>query len=305
MPALTGWHQAFPWPQAHGASGAAGDWPAVLLVVLVCAVAAAYGRGVQELWCRRGTGAVLARWRVVAFAAGLATLLLAQSPLVRPVAERSLTGHMGQHMLLLVVAGPLLAAGCAGLPLTVAAPARVRRWLARLRVTGAGRWLRRPAVLAIMAGIVHTVVLWSWHLPGLYLAAVDDEVVHVLEHASLLAAAWLLWSTVVGRGWSGRTAVAGPVLLVATGMPAAALGAVLTFAPVPLYAPRALSPVDPLGDQQLAGLVMWIPMDVVAGVVAVALFVRWLARLDRAIPAGRDQLPPEPLPAGTEEVRAS
>ncbi|MBM0256541.1 cytochrome c oxidase assembly protein, partial [Micromonospora sp. 4G55] len=90
----------------------------MLAIVAVCLLAAGYGRGVQELWTRRGPRRVIPGWRVGAFGAGLLVLLGVEQGPVHDMAESSLAGHMAQHMLLLLVAGPLLAAGAAGLPLT-------------------------------------------------------------------------------------------------------------------------------------------------------------------------------------------
>jgi putative membrane protein len=283
---------------AHGEAGRAGRWTDLLGVLVLAALAAAYGRGVHELWARRGAGAVVSRWRAAAFGAGLLVVLAAQRGPVHEAAERSLHGHMVQHMVLLMVAGPLLAAGGAGLPLTLAAPRALRRGIARVRAGGPGRWLRRPLNFALIAAGVHTVVLWGWHLPRPYMWAEDHPFVHAAEHACFIAAAWLLWSTVLSPQAAGLNGPVGFLLLFATGMPAAALGAVLTLAPQPIYPADALAGPHPLADQQLAGLVMWVPMDVVMLVAAVTLFLRWLLALDRRTPAGRDLRPDrEEVPA--------
>jgi putative membrane protein len=277
-------------PLAHGASdGVAEGWWQIVAVLALAALAAGYGRGVQELWSRGGVGAVVSRPRVLAFLAGLAAAVLAQSPPVHELAEGSFAGHMVQHMLLLVVAGPLLAAGGAGLPLALALPRSGRRRLARLRGGGLARWLRQPANRAIAVAGAQAVALWVWHFPAPYLAALHSPAVHVAEHASFLATAWLLWAPMVGPRWQR---LAGPVvflLLFATGMAAAALGAVLTLAPSPLYPAEAFpAGGDPLREQQLAGLAMWVPMDVVVLTVAAGVFLRWLAGLERRSPGERD-----------------
>jgi putative membrane protein len=283
---------------AHGQQGRAEQWTALIGVLLIAGLAAAYGRGVHELWARRGRGAVLPWWRAAAFAAGLITVLAAQRGPVSAAAERSLHGHMAQHMLLLMVAGPLLAAGGAGLPLTVAAPRRIKGWAAVVRSTAAARWVRRPINLALLAAAIHTAMLWFWHLPRPYSWAEANPAVHAAEHACFIAAAWLLWSTVLSPRAARLSAPVGFLFLFATGMPAAALGAVLTLAPGPIYPAEALAGPDPLADQQLAGLVMWVPMDVVMLVAAVTLFLRWLVAMDRRTPAERDLRP------AREEVRA-
>ncbi|MEV4703126.1 cytochrome c oxidase assembly protein [Actinoplanes sp. NPDC049316] len=283
---------------AHADPGGADRWVEVSGLLAVTGLGAAYGRGVHELWARRGAGAVVSRWRAAAFPAGLVVILLAQRGPVHEAAERSLAGHMTQHMILLLVAGPLLAAGGAGLPLTLAAPRRVRTVIARFRAGAAGRWLRRPLNLALVAAGVHTVVLWLWHLPKPYMWAEEDAWIHGVEHLSFTAAAWLLWATVLAPGHRGLGGPATFLLLFAAGMPAAALGAVLTLASAPIYPAGALAGPDPLADQQLAGLIMWIPMDVVMLVAAVAVFLRWMVRLDRSSPADRDLRPSrEEIPA--------
>lgn len=260
-------------------------WAQLAGVLLIAALAAAYGRGVQEIWRRRGTGAVVPRWRVLTFTGGLVTMLAAQQGPIHEISERSLAGHMTQHMLLMLVAGPMLAAGGAGLPLTVAAPRRLRRGIARVRASAAGRWLRRPLNTALVAAGLHTVVLWFWHLPAPYEWVEGNSFVHGFEHLSFIAVSWLLWSMVLGLGAARLSPPVGFLLLFATGMPAAALGAVLTLAPTVLYAGYTLA------DQQLAGLIMWVPMDVVMLVVAVTIFLKWITSLDRSTPADRDLVP--------------
>ncbi|RZU75322.1 cytochrome c oxidase assembly factor CtaG [Micromonospora kangleipakensis] len=266
----------------------------MLAVVTLCLLVAGYGRGVQELWARRGVGRVVPVWRVAAFGVGVLTVLAAEQGPVHELAESSFAGHMAQHMLLLLVAGPLLAAGAAGLPLSLAAPVPLRRLLARWRVAPAVRRLRRSTTYALLAGGGQTVVLWFWHLPGPYAAAVDRPAVHAAEHLSLLATAWLFWVPVLGPPRHRAPAPVTVLLLVGAMLPASALGAVLTFAPAPVYPDRMLG-ADPLADQQLAGLLMWAPMDLVVLVVALSVFLRWLLRMDRDRP---DALAGGPLRRG-------
>ncbi|MEU4244695.1 cytochrome c oxidase assembly protein [Actinoplanes sp. NPDC026619] len=288
-------------PLAHGEIGAGEDWTGVVGILAVAALGAAYGRGVQELWTRRGVGVVLPGWRVAAFGAGLLILLSAQQGPIHEASERSLAGHMTQHMILMLVAGPLLAAGSASLPLVVAAPRRLRRALGRLRAAAASRWLRRPLNTALIAAGLHTGVLWFWHLPVPYRWVEENELVHGFEHLTLVSAAWFLWSTLVGSRAARLSPPVGFLLLFATGMPAAALGAVLTLAPAPIYAAEFLAGPDPLADQQLAGLIMWVPMDVVMLIAAIVLFLRWITALERRTPGERD-MRPEHGRSGTEEV---
>ncbi|MFD2765322.1 cytochrome c oxidase assembly protein [Micromonospora eburnea] len=285
-------------PRAHGPDAPAESLLAMLVVVAICVLAAGYGRGVHELWYRRGAGAVLPAWRVGAFGTGVLVALAADRGPVHALAESSFAGHMTQHMLLLLVAGPLLAAGAVGLPLSLAAPPPLRRLLARCRAAPPVRRLRRPTTYALLAGAAQMVTLWFWHLPGPYVAAVDQPVVHAAEHLCLLGTAWLFWAPLLGASRHRPPAPLTVLLLVGTMLPASALGAVLTFAPEPVYPVRVLGP-DPLTDQQLAGLLMWAPMDVVVLVAALSVFLRWLLRMDRP-DNGASAAGPVTVAAGSE-----
>ncbi|WP_407566739.1 cytochrome c oxidase assembly protein [Polymorphospora sp. A560] len=265
----------------------AGGLLSTLVVSLVCLAVAGYGRGVHELWSRHGTGRIVPVRRAAAFAGGALIVLAIEGGLLDDLAHGSLAGHMTQHMVLLLVAGPLLAAGGAGLPLSLATPLRLRRRLARWRAAPAVRSLRRPVVYASLAGAGQLLVLWVWHLPVPYVAALEHPVLHGVEHLCFVFAAWLLWTPVVGPPRHRPPAPVGTLLLVTTMLPATALGAVLTFATRPVY-PATVYGADPLADQQLAGLLMWVPMDVVLLVAALAGLLRWLARPDGDPPVPAD-----------------
>src|SRR5690606_40128190 len=106
----------------------------VAAVLVLATLAAGYGRGVHEIWARLGAGAVVSRASVVSFAGAVVLLYLSDRGPLHNLAEGSLAGHMTQHMILLL-AGGMLAAGRAGLPLALATPHRARRWLGRQRVS--------------------------------------------------------------------------------------------------------------------------------------------------------------------------
>lgn len=282
---------------AHGGvGGQASLWSTVTALLALCALGAMYGKGVQELWARRGRGAVISVRRVVAFGVGLSMVALAISRPVEELAEASFTGHMVQHMVLMVVAAPLLGLGGVALALTMALPHRFRRGVARFRAGAPLRWLRRPVNRAIIGGLAFTAVLWCWHMPGIYVLALESDAVHGLEHVGFLVVAWALWSAVLTPDAHRLNGPVAFLTLFAVGMTGAALGAVLTFAPAPLYAPEAFGGTDPLADQQLAGLVMWIPMDVVVMGVALWTFGQWLRDLSRRYPGER--------PMVGDEIRA-
>ena len=257
-----------------------GAWsldPAVLLGLVV--VAAGYGRGVRRLW--RAGPRVVRGWQAAAFVAGLAVVALALLSPLDALAGVLFSAHMAQHMLLVMVAAPLLVLGAPGLPLTVALGAGWRRRLALLRrhaATAAGRrLLSRPVV----AWGVHVGVLWAWHLPVPYQTALADDLVHAAEHASFLGSAMLFWWVLARRRLAPGFAM---LYLFAAALQGSALGALLTLAPAVLYplqaAGSALWGLTPLADQQLAGLVMWVPADLIYLGAAAALFIRWLTSME-------------------------
>jgi putative membrane protein len=247
-----------------------------------------YTRGVESVWRRAGRGRGVRPAQAAAFAAGMLGLAIALVSPVDRVAESLFWVHMVQHLLLIAVAPPLLVLGApqAGLAWGLPRPARLRmgRWwhaLPRLRATLA--WLVRPGP----AIALHSAALWAWHVPVAYEAAVANPWVHALEHTSFLGTALLFWWAVLHpRGILRRVPGLAILALFALSMESGALGALLTFSAAPWYTSHLATTagwgLSPLDDQQLAGLVMWIPgtLSYLAG--AAWLFVTWMARSERA-----------------------
>ena len=234
-------------------------WPFDPLVMLGLATAAVvYALGSMRL---RRAG----RWslrRVAAFWAGAVALGVALLSPLEAVGETLFSAHMAQHLLLTVVAAPLLVVARPVATWLAALPTGSRRTAARARsaISFVPRVLRRPLVAF---GVV-TVATWSWHAPTLYEAALVNEPVHALEHGSFLVASMLAWSVALRRGRRDVSNAFGRALfLVAFALQGALLGALLVFASTPLYSVHrggpALWGLTALQDQQLAGALMWIP----------------------------------------------
>lgn len=227
-----------------------------------------YARGARRLTRPRSAA------RAAAFVGGLLAVAAALlSPLDR-VSEALFSAHMLQHLVLMVVAAPLLVVGRPLATILLGLPRGVRRQAARLRAATAGpiRRLRRPAV----AWVVLTIPLWAWHSPALYTAALERAPVHALEHATFLLPSVLVWSIVLrGRPRVLHGVLGRALFLVAAALQGAILGALLLFATSPLYPVHADGPdrwgLTPLEDQQLAGALMWIPPSAVYLVAAAAL----------------------------------
>jgi putative membrane protein len=214
------------------------------------------------------------------FYLGLLAVLVALEGPLDHAAETSQSWHMAQHLVLLAVAAPLLVLGA---PLRRMAWMLPENWESRLR---RNRVLRRasgatPALVAI-AIIVQSAVLAAWHLPGPYQAAIRNPLVHVLEHVAFLGAGLLLWWALLqaSRAQLGM----GVFALFIAALPGTALGLLMTLARTVWYPVDGTGP-SALGDQQLAGVVMWAVGNTIYLIAAVALFAAWLSSLERTTPA--------------------
>ena len=245
----------------------------------------AYLHGVMALWGRGGVGRGVSRRQVALYLGGMAALFLALMSPIDGLGEELLSAHMIQHLLLIVVAPPLLVVGTPPtiflwvLPMTTRR--RVGRWWGRSSLLApVWRWLSG----ALPAWLIHAAAVWLWHIPVVYEAAVVDPFVHLLEHASFLLTALLFWHVVLPRDRSRY--LLGALLIFTTALHSSILGALMTFSSrvwYPIYVERApVWGLTALEDQQLAGLLMWIPAGVVYLIAALALIGSWLNAADRA-----------------------
>jgi len=126
--------------------------------------------------------------------------------------------------------------------------------------------------------------LWVWHLPALYDYAIEHEDVHVLQHICFFGTAALFWWG-IAHGRYGRASYGAAVVYVfATAVHGGVLGALLTFSPRVWYAPYVVNHpagLTPLEDQQLAGLLMWVPAGLTFVAGGLILFAAWLRQSDR------------------------
>jgi len=131
-----------------------------------------------------------------------------------------------------------------------------------------------------VAWLIHAVILWTWHIPALFQATIDSEFIHALQHTSFLGSALLFWWAVLHGPQRAMGFGVAVLYMFTTALQSGLLGALLTFARgvwYPIYsettAPWGLTPLE---DQQLGGLIMWIPAGVVYIIAGLALFAGWL-----------------------------
>lgn len=250
-----------------------------------------YGVGLARLWRSAGPDRGVSRWQAASFTAAMASLVVALISPLDPMSDELQSAHMVQHMVLMMVAAPLFVMGAPALVMLWALPRAVRqaagRWLG-----GLGAW-RPPWYLlwqpVLLFGLF-ALALWVWHLPGLYEAALRSRPVHELQHIMFFVASCLFWRVLLDPLSRLRMNVgAGVVYLFLTSLHATFLGVFMALSPRVWYddyvSRTAAWGLTPLEDQQLAGLVMWMPACMVYAVVAAVIFALWMRESDAPQPA--------------------
>jgi cytochrome c oxidase assembly factor CtaG len=198
--------------------------------------------------------------------AGLAALAVALSPPLDARADTTLAVHMVQHVLLTMVAAPLLAAG----------------------------WTRRPRVHPLVAWLLFAVTGWVVHFTSLFEAAAEHVPVHVFEHALLLGTALLFWAAVVGP--DAKMSHPLRLLYLAVAMPQNTFLALAIYSAGDVLYPHYAGGRDPLGDQRLAGGIMWVAGDLVLLAAVLLVAAAWARHEEREAAASEQAADRAPSP---------
>jgi putative membrane protein len=287
LAALPAWAHPLPASAAGDALARFSFEPWVVAPLLVAA--ALYAAGVARLWRHAGGGRGVTRRQVACFCGGWLSLVLALVSPLDALGSQLFSAHMVQHEILMLVSAPLM---------VLARPLAAWTWAfapaQRVRIGHAVQARGWSAVWGFVtdplaAWALHALALWVWHMPELFEAALESEAVHALQHASFLGTALLFWWAVIGRDTrSRRGSGAALAYLFTTMLHTGALGALLTLAPTPWYPHYAqtavLFGIDPVEDQQLGGLVMWVPGSVAYIAAALVIVARQLTSTTRAGP---------------------
>ncbi len=270
--------------------------PTIALPIAIAGVL--YATGVVRVWRSARMGVGVRVWECVAFAGGWLALIVALVSPLHSLGEVLFSAHMAQHELLMVVAAPLLAVANPLLAFVWALPRPARGAVGHAVGAPPVRLVWGAITMPFVAWAVHAVVLWVWHVPALFEATLDDEGVHALQHLSFFGTALLFWWAVLRhRGVLGYGAAT--LYVFATSVHTALLGALLTFARTVWYpAYTATAPawgLTPLEDQQLGGLIMWIPGGAIYVIAGLALIGRWL-RTSPGAPFARKDIAAVPRP---------
>lgn len=252
-----------------------------MLWLALLALVPLYAFGARRLWrhSRRGRG--LARWQVASACAGWLALAAALAPPLEELSKLSFAAHMVQHEILMLVAAPLLVLGKPLAAFVWALPVVRRQAVSRLFRNSWCRTVWGYIVTPVGAWSVHTLVLWSWHAPAWFEAGLRNDAIHDLQHVSFLASALLFWWALVRRRPDGIAVLYVLTTLLHTGF----LGALLTFSPNVWYPTYAASNrpwgLSALADQQLGGLIMWVPAGAVFMFAGLLILAQWLRTLER------------------------
>jgi cytochrome c oxidase assembly factor CtaG len=217
----------------------------------------------------------------VCYVAGWLALAAALISPLHWLGEHLFTFHMIEHEIVMAVAAPLLILARPLGPLLWALPKATRRRLADLSQGHFWRTTWNRLTHPAGANILHGIAIWVWHLPALFDAAVENDVLHRLQHLSFFITALLFWWALLRRCNAGMAVGH----LFVTMLHTSALGALMALAPRVLYAVQTQHALDwgltPLEDQQLAGLIMWVPAGTIYAGAALVFAARWIRRSRR------------------------
>ena len=265
--------------------------PAVIIPVIAAAVVYACGWAI----IRRRLPERFGARRPAAFAGGLGALILALCSPIDAAGAHLLRAHMVQHMLLMLIAPPLLWAGAPLAPLLLGLPRPLRRVAAAVLAAPPVRHLLGFLTHPATSWIAFTAAFWIWHLPAAYELALASDGWHHVEHLCFFATAMLFWRSVI-LAWPARSPwprwTMIPYLLLAE-LQNTILAAILTFADRVIYPTYAALPsagtLSALEDQSLAGMIMWVP-----GSIAFLVPLLWLVLTTIAAPRAERRLEAQP-----------
>jgi putative membrane protein len=276
-----------------------------LILIPLAITTVIYLWGMRNVWQRAGTGRGIKKRQYGSFFGALLALCIAFVSPLDSLSEVLFSAHMIQHMILMLIAAPLLVMSDLPLAFLWALPRNSAqglgyRWNQSRPLVRIWQILRSP----LFAWILFTITFWIWHASSLYVAALQNAWIHVFEHFTFLATAMLFWWILLKPTQQKHLqyAIAIPYLFT-TLLQSGILGALMTFTPqawYPYYATLVTSwGLTPLQDQQLAGLIMWIPGGAVFTLLTIGYFAAWLRALEqrsvrlqqRDILARRHELP--------------
>lgn len=246
-----------------------------------------YAAGLYRMWRDAGVGHGVRWWEAASFVSGWLALVVALVSPLHPWGSMLFSAHMVQHELLMLVAAPLLVLGRPVVAFLKALPPAWARRASHWTAAPAWRGVWGVIVNPFVAWLVHLVVLWVWHVPALFDATIDSEVVHALQHLSFVVSALLFWWAVMRDRRRAIGYGAAVLYMFTSALHSGALGALITFGSSAWYPSyretTSFWGLTPLEDQQIGGLIMWVPACLSYIVAGLALFAAWLRDSERRV----------------------
>jgi putative membrane protein len=266
-------------PVSSGGPLGIGDWP---ILLMLAGSAGLQFLGTLRLWRHAGFGRGVRVWQAVCFWIGWTALGAALLPPLHTLGQQLFTAHMIEHELLMIVAAPLLVLARPGSAMVWGLPIQWRSSVGTIlhlpTIAECWRMLTKPTT----ATVLHGAALWGWHMPAFYNAALISPSMHWLQHLTFLLTALLFWWPLLRGVDRDRIAGIAVLCLFLTTLHTALLGVLLTLARRPWYPAQSSGAAEwgltPLEDQQLAGLVMWVPAGAIYTVAGLALAAIWIGR---------------------------
>ncbi|MFN7138288.1 MAG: cytochrome c oxidase assembly protein [Limisphaerales bacterium] len=282
---------------AHGGEGAARpesfhelwkawEWEPITVTCLALS-GWLYVRGVRKIWRVIRPGKGIRYWEAACFAAGWLSLFIALISPLHPWGRVLFAVHMTQHEILMLVAAPLLVLSRPMIAFLKALPGPWARQLASVGNSAGWQSVWSKISSPIGAWLIHAVMLWIWHIPSWFQATIESELVHALQHSSFFFSALLFWWAVM-HGQRRVTGYGFAVLyMFTTAMHSGMLGALITFAGLLIYPVYAGTThawgLTPMEDQQLGGLIMWVPAGLVYVIAGMAFLAGWMRESERRV----------------------
>ncbi|MGZ8155314.1 MAG: cytochrome c oxidase assembly protein [Burkholderiales bacterium] len=247
--------------------------------LLLAFLALVYLRGEWRL-SRRTPPRDARRWRGACFWLGWLALAVSLGPPLEAWTSDSFAAHMAQHEIMMLVASPLMVLARPYGFILWGLPQPLANVLARLMQARGTRRVGSSLCSPIVAWLLHAAVLRSWHVPPAFEAALAHASVHWIQHITFFLSAVIFWWSVFAPGPLAERRGAAIMSVFTTAVHTSLLGTLLTFSTRAWYPTYALA-ANPWGlgaveDQQLGGLIMWIPGGTVFLLAGLALTAMWL-----------------------------
>jgi cytochrome c oxidase assembly factor CtaG len=264
------------------------------VVSALAATGALYSLGIAEYKDAGIYGRAFKKQSAWSFWIGFACLVIALTSPIHALGSELFAVHMTQHEILMLAAAPLIVLGRPVLVILKAVPGSLRVRLLSAFQSRPFALLSRFLTNAGVAWFIHGAVLWLWHAPPLFSATARSGLMHALQHVSFFGSALLFWWAVLDGHQKRLGYGIGVLYLFTTALHSGILGALLTFSRSIWYRNYASAPLawglTPLEDQQLGGLIMWVPASIAYIVAALALFCGWLRESERRAAATTELL---------------